>query len=152
TASNEQFSGIKYLVFDHRCGLDELIAILSYTPQLYRLSCKQVNEPKKCIVKDALNVILGLIRVFIAKCYAKFETIAMFLTTISPQLEVLRINRCTDVTDLGAYRWERIISQHLLHLNMFKFTYEVHVDEDFETSVGHERLNEFNSLFWMKRR
>ncbi|CAF4806182.1 unnamed protein product [Rotaria sp. Silwood1] len=56
-----------------------------------------------------------------------------------------------DVTYLDANRWERIISQHLHHLSTFEFKYEEPIDEDLEVSVYHERLNEFNSLFWMKR-
>ncbi|CAF0779182.1 unnamed protein product [Rotaria sordida] len=69
----------------------------------------------------------------------------MFLTNVSPQLEVLRIDTFRDVTYLDANRWERIISRHLLHLNIFEFKYEELIDEDLETTIYHERLNEFKS-------
>ncbi|CAF3570438.1 unnamed protein product [Rotaria sp. Silwood1] len=150
-ATTDQFSSIKYLVIDHCCSLNELIDILSYTPQLYRLTCKHVDESKKNIVKDTLNVIFNLTCISIAACYAEFDEVAMFLTTLSPQLELLRISTFRDVTYLDANRWERIISQHLHHLSTFEFKYEEPIDEDLEVSVYHERLNEFNSLFWMKR-
>ncbi|CAF0779165.1 unnamed protein product [Rotaria sordida] len=123
-ANNEQYSGIKYLVIDHCCSLDDLIAILSYTSQLCRLTCYQLDESKKNIVKDALNSILSLTCISIAECSTKFDEIEMFLTNVSSQLEVLRINTLKDVNYLDANRWERIISQHLHHLNIFEFKYE----------------------------
>ncbi|CAF0895501.1 unnamed protein product [Rotaria sordida] len=151
-ANNEQYSGIKYLVIDHCCSLDDLIAILSYTSQLCRLTCYQLEESKKKIVKDALNSILSLTCISIAECSTKFDEIEMFLTNVSSQLEVLRINTLKDVNYLDANRWERIISQHLHHLNIFEFKYEELAREGLEVTVYHERLNEFNSLFWIKRK
>ncbi|CAF2698559.1 unnamed protein product [Rotaria sp. Silwood2] len=147
----EQYSDIKYLVIDHCCSLDMLIAILSCTPQLYRLTCKQVNESVDNIITNALNAIFSLTRISIGSCYAEFDEIELFLINISPQLQVLRISTFRDVTYLDANRWEQIISQHLLHLNVFDFKYEQPIDEDFQASVYHERLNQFNSQFWMKR-
>ncbi|CAF3979589.1 unnamed protein product, partial [Rotaria sordida] len=151
-ANNEQYSSIKYLIIDHCCSLDDLIAILSYTSQLCRLTCYQLDESKKNIVKDALNSILSLTCISIAECSTKFDEIEMFLTNVSSQLEVLRINTLKDVNYLDANRWERIISQHLHHLNIFEFKYEELAREGLEVTVYHERLNEFNSLFWIKRK
>ncbi|CAF3711886.1 unnamed protein product [Rotaria sordida] len=151
-ANNEQYSSIKYLIIDHCCSLDDLIAILSYTSQLCRLTCYQLDESKKNIVKDALNSILSLTCISIAECSTKFDEIEMFLTNVSSQLEVLRINTFKDVNYLDANRWERIISQHLHHLNIFEFKYEELAREGLEVTVYHERLNEFNSLFWIKRK
>ncbi|CAF2842113.1 unnamed protein product [Rotaria sp. Silwood2] len=151
-ASKEKFSGIKYLVIDHCCSVDELIAILSYTPQLHRLTCEEVNESKKNIIEDGLNMIISLTCISIARCNAEFDELETFLTKVSPQLEVLRINSFNDVTYLDANLWEQIISQHLLQLNVFDFKYEEPIDEELEGTICHERLNEFNSLFWIKRK
>ncbi|CAF3979001.1 unnamed protein product [Rotaria sp. Silwood1] len=149
---NEQFSGIKYLVIDHFCTLDEIITILLCTPQLCRLTCKQVDESKKIIVIDALKTIFSLTRISISKCYANCDELEMFLINISPQLQVLRINTFRDVTYLDANRWERIISQHLLYLNIFEFQYEESIYGELEVTDYHESLNKFNSLFWIKRK
>ncbi|CAF4467842.1 unnamed protein product [Rotaria sp. Silwood2] len=146
-AINEQFSSIKYLVIDHCCTLDEIITIFSSTPQLRRLTCKQVEESKKYIVNDVLKMIFNLTRISIAKCYANFDELEMFISKVSLQLQVLRINTFRDVAYLDANRWERIISKHLLYLNIFEFKHEESIDKDFEASVYHEKLNGFNSLF-----
>ncbi|CAF3032480.1 unnamed protein product [Rotaria sp. Silwood2] len=151
-ASNKQLSSIKYLVIDHCCSLNELIAILSHTHQLCRLTCQQVNESNENIVKDTLHMIYSLTRISITKCYAEFDELEMFLTMISPQLEVLRINTFNDVTYLDADRWERIISQFLLHLDLFQFQYKELIDEDFKLTAYHELINHFNSSFWIKRK
>ncbi|CAF1491711.1 unnamed protein product [Rotaria sordida] len=151
-ATNDQFSSIKYLVIDHCCTLDELINIISYTPQLCRLTCEEVNESTKNIVKDTLNTIFSLTHIFIAKCYAQFDELETFLTNVSPQLEVLCINTFKDVNYLDANRWEQIISQYLLYLNTFEFQYEEFIDEDFKASVYHELINHFNSSFWIERK
>ncbi|CAF4370863.1 unnamed protein product [Rotaria sp. Silwood2] len=151
-ATTEQFSSIKDLIIDHCCTLDELIAILSYTPKLCRLTCRQINESKKNILKDTVNVISSLTRISITKCYAEYDELEMFLTKISPQVQVLRINTLKDVTYLDANRWARIISQNLLELNTFEFQYNDLIDEDFKTTVYHELINRFNSSFWIKRK
>ncbi|CAF2573980.1 unnamed protein product [Rotaria sp. Silwood2] len=108
------------MAIDHCCSLDELIAIISYTPQLHRLTCKHIDETKRTIVKNTINAIFSLTFVSIAACYADFDEIKLFLTNISPQLELLRISTFRDITYLNAYRWEQIISQHLHHLNTFE--------------------------------
>ncbi|CAM4834407.1 unnamed protein product [Rotaria magnacalcarata] len=123
---DKQLTTIKYLVIDHCCSLDELIALLSCTHQLCQLTCEQVNESHKNIVKDTLYPILSLTRISIGRCYANFNEIEIFLTKIPSQLEVLRFNSFSDVNYLDANRWERIISQYLQHLNIFEF----HSDRD----------------------
>ncbi|CAF2946768.1 unnamed protein product [Rotaria sp. Silwood2] len=150
-ATNEQFSTIKYLIIDHCCSFDELITILSYTPQLCRLTCEQVNESDDNIVEDALKMICSLKRVSFAKFYAEFDELEMFLRKVSPHLEVLCFNSCNDVTYLDANQWERIISKYLSHLNKLEFKYEESIDEELVTTIYHENLNEFKSLFWIKR-
>ncbi|CAF1246733.1 unnamed protein product [Rotaria sordida] len=100
--------------------------------------------------KDRI-ISLSLANSLLYRFYAEFDELEMFLMKVSPQLEVLRVNSCSDVTYLDANRWERIISKHLLHLNKFEFKYEESIDEELVATVYHERLNEFKSLFWIKR-
>jgi hypothetical protein len=150
--TNNQFSTIQYLAVDHDCTLDEVIMLLSCTPQLCRLTCSRVDEPKKIIPPEAFTTISSLKRISIDMCYAKFDELEMFITKISPQLQVLRINSLNDATYLDADRWERLISQHLLHLDKFEFNYEETIDEDWEITPYHALINRFNSSFWIKRK
>ncbi|CAF2008726.1 unnamed protein product [Rotaria magnacalcarata] len=149
---DKQLTAIKYLVIDHCCSLDELIALFSCTPQLCRLTCEQVNESHKDIVKDTLCPILSLTRISIGRCYAKFNEIEIFLTKISSQLEELRFNSFSDVNYLDANRWERIISQYLQHLNIFEFQYNEIIERYSQTTIDYGRLNQFKSSFWIKQK
>ncbi|CAF1195734.1 unnamed protein product [Adineta steineri] len=46
-ATNTQLSNIQYLVIDHGCDLHELITLLSYTPQIARLTCQKLYASNK---------------------------------------------------------------------------------------------------------
>jgi hypothetical protein len=150
-ASNEQWTRIKYLYIRHCCALDELIVILTYTPQLCRLNCRQVNDSNGVIRKQSLNIRSNLTHIFIDRCSAEFDEMEIFMTKISSHLQVLDITCSRDTAYLDADRWKRIISQYLLHLRIFKFKYEETIDEDLEATLHHEQINRFNSTFWMKR-
>jgi hypothetical protein len=150
-ANNEQWTRIEYLYIHHCCALDELIIILTYTPQLCRLNCRQVNDSNGVIRKQSLNIRSNLTHIFIDRCSAEFDEMEIFMTKIVPHLQVLDITCSRDAAYLDADRWERIISQHLLHLRIFKFKYEEAIDEDLEATLHHEQINRFNSKFWMKR-
>ncbi len=150
-ASNEQLTRIEYLYIHHCCALDELIVILTYTPQLCRLNCTQVNDSNGVIRHQSLNTRSNLTHIFIDRCSADFDEMEIFMTKILSHLQVLDIACSRDTAYLDADRWERIISQYLLHLRIFKFKYEETIDEDLEATLHHEQINRFNSKFWMKR-
>jgi hypothetical protein len=151
-ATSEQFTHIEYLVIDHSCTLGELVTILSYTPQLRRLTCEQVTESNENIIREALHTISSLTNISIARCDAEFDELKFLITRVSPQLQVLRVTGTNDVTYLDADQWERMISQDLLHLRIFELRYEESIDDDMEVTPYHERIHLFNSSFWMKRK
>ncbi len=150
-ASNEQFTRIEYLYIHHCCAIDELIIILTYTPQLCRLNCIRVNDSNGIIRNQSLNIRSNLTHIFIDKCSAEFDEMEIFMTKIASHLQVLDITCSRDTAYLDADRWERIISEYLLDLRVFKFKYEEVIDEDLEATLHHEQINRFNSTFWMKR-
>jgi len=151
-ATSEQFTHIEYLVIDHSCTLGELVTILSYTPQLRRLTCEQVTESNGNIIREALHTISSLTNISIARCDAEFDDLKFLITRVSPQLQLLRITSTIDVTYLDADQWERIISRHLLHLRVFELRFEETIDDDMEVTLYHERIHLFNSSFWIKRK
>ncbi|CAF4701445.1 unnamed protein product [Rotaria socialis] len=151
TTGKHKFSSIRYLVVGHCCSLDDLIAIVSCTPQLSRLTCHEVNRSRTDIAKHVYNTIMSLTKIFITRCYAQFNEMETFLTKIASQVKVLHWNCFRDVTYLDATRWERIISKNLLHLNLFKFQFSINIDENPNSTGSHENRIDFNSLFWTKR-
>ncbi|UJR32579.1 hypothetical protein I4U23_020039 [Adineta vaga] len=151
-ATKNQFTGIEVLVIDHRCTIDELINMLSYTSRLSRLSCSEVNESNKSIIKEALIQISSLKCIRIVLCAADFDELESLITKIAPQLEELHVTCCRDITYLDSDRWKRIVSKDLLKLRTFDFKYEENIDEDLEVTPYHTSINRFNSSFWLKRK
>lgn len=151
-ATNEQISNIKYLVIDHTCTLDELITIISYTPQLQRLTCENVDESNETIQKDKIITIPTLLKISIKRCRVVFDDLETFLTKASPQLQYLRITTSNDASYLDANRWQRIISQNLRDLSVFEFVFQETMNEDFESTIYHEKINDFYSSFWFNKK
>ncbi|CAF4163813.1 unnamed protein product [Adineta steineri] len=152
-ATSTRYSHVEYLVVDHRCTLNELIVILSYTPQLCRLTCREINESnEEDDTKHALSAIFKLTYISIGKCHAKFDELILFITKISRQLQVLHMTSSQDVTYLDADRWQRLISRYLLNLRILEFKYEEFIDDDLEVTLYHERIDRFYSSFWTKRK
>jgi hypothetical protein len=151
-ATNNQFSGIEHLVLGHSCTFNELIAILSYTPRLCRLSCTEVDFSATDNGKRNVITISNLTHISINQYYENFDKLEIFILQKSSQLQVLRIGVRADLTYLDADRWERLISQYLTHLRIFEFRYTEPIDEDLALIQSHELINRFNSSFWIERK
>lgn len=151
-ATNGQFSRIKYLNIDHPCALNDLINILSYTPQLRRLVCEKLDEWDDFVPRSDPLPMSHLTHIFFGKCFIVFDEMEMLITKISPPLKTLCLTCSRDPAYLNADRWERIICKNLTQLHVFNFKYEEAIDGDFEITAHHERILRFNSSFWINRK
>lgn len=97
-ATNGLFSSIVHLVLNHPCGLDELIAILSYTPRLCRLVCRSVYDSIGIGPEIQPIVIPDLTCVSLRRCCVDFDDIQTLIMKVSPRLEVFRLNCCEGST------------------------------------------------------
>jgi hypothetical protein len=146
-ATDKQFSTIEYLIIDHYCTLTELITILSYTPRLSHLICKQRLQSSRFIERQVLSQISNLTHISI-HCCLWFDELEILIKNISSQLQELRIGTYRDSAYLDADRWEQLITQFMPRLRLFKFKYIQKIIEDLHVTPYHARINRFNSLFW----
>jgi hypothetical protein len=144
---NKQISKIEHLIIDHPCDLNQLIAMLSCTPDLRHLTCKRTITLDKQIQNKNLRRLSNLTHIFFCECRLEFRDLEKFMEKISSQLRVLYINTSLDSLYLDADRWERIISQHLPLLRTFNFEYK-----DFNLISHNVLVNKFTSSFWIDRR
>lgn len=116
-----EFTNVKYLVIDHRCTLNELMSILSYTPQLRRFSCQNLYRTYSNVKKLAPIKLPNLRYIVLVKCDLTFDEFEMFIRTILSPVELLWISTSNDPADLNAARWEKLISEHISHLRKFYY-------------------------------
>jgi hypothetical protein len=148
-ATNNQFSSIEYLIINHSCSLNDLISILSYTHRLNHLTCRELIRSNENITQKATINLPNLTYISILECYLIFDILEPFIKKISSQLQVLRINTYWYASYLDANRWERLISEYMPYLREFSLQHHEFIDDDFEITENHKRINQFISSFWI---
>lgn len=143
-------SPIEYLIINGVCRLDQLDAILSYTPRLTHLSChslqsnhQRITEPINVTNLKKLSLELGSI---------PFDLLKLFLCKISSRLEVLCISANYQKSYFDAYQWQELISYSMPYLRIFDFQFQSELCENDQKSMEYDLLiQQFNSKFWIER-
>ncbi|CAF2784611.1 unnamed protein product [Rotaria sp. Silwood2] len=151
-AINKEYSCITHLVIDHLCTLNQLIVILSYTPQLRRLSCEKLSESYPNTTRIVPIKLSYVKQILLFRCELEFENFEMFITCISSQVQELWITTSNNPAYLNADRWEILISQHIPYLRKFFFLYHEPIHGVFQLQSHHKLIRRFTSLFWIERR
>ncbi|CAF3670838.1 unnamed protein product [Rotaria sp. Silwood1] len=154
-AMNNQFSPIEYLVIDHYCSLNELTSLLSYTPQLRRLTLHKIksNNDSNIIILSSITLD-NLKSIYLDLCLTKFKELEIFMTIkIFPNLKSLCIVGSKDISFLHACRWKQSILNYFPQLEEFYLIYNDDDDDDDEQNypIYTERPNQFSSSFWIER-
>lgn len=142
---------IEHLVIDHTCTVNDLLTIISYTPRLTKLSCKQTlksnlnNEPMKSVT---LSYLKNLSIPFTHLTFNEFE---VFIKKISSQLQSLLFNTHVESAYLNADRWEYLIEKFIPNLKIFDFAFIEVIENRFEVTPYHKQITRFNSEFWLKK-
>ncbi|CAF1004240.1 unnamed protein product [Rotaria sp. Silwood1] len=148
-ATNQQLTTIKCLILDHFFTFNELSIIISYTPNLRRLHFSHTHERDTTIGSMSSIALTNLTYLSLRLFSLNFHDFEIFIGKIHSKLITLSVNiSFNDITYLDAYRWERLILQHLSQLERFFFQYLDHVDNEHRYFEG---LNQFCSQFWIKR-
>ncbi|CAF4112014.1 unnamed protein product [Rotaria sordida] len=148
-ATNQQLTTIKCLILDHFITFNELSSIISYTPDLRRLHFSHRHERDTTIGSMSSIGLTNLTYLSLRIFSLNFHDFEIFIGKIQSKLITLSVNISpNDITYLDAYRWERLILQHLSQLERFSFQYPDSVDNEHRYFEG---LNQFCSPFWIKR-
>jgi hypothetical protein len=78
----EKLSMIQYLIINHRCNLEELFSIISHTPQLRRLTCRNLSEAQTDLSNTNQITLFNLTHVYIDIVNIGFIDYEMFFNKI----------------------------------------------------------------------
>ncbi|CAF1233529.1 unnamed protein product [Rotaria sp. Silwood1] len=155
-ATNE-FSTVEHLIINHEISIDQLLILLSYVPQLRRLSIGNLKEPKiNRTEKGSINLNY-LTNVSLKLNNVNFNDFEILVTNYFRQIQVLTIAlQCigfygNSIQYLNADRWEQLISTHMLNLRIFDFQLSYRIlDSNRERQEFETLINKFNSTFWIE--
>jgi hypothetical protein len=153
-----EFSSIEQFVMTGKIFLTQIDSLLSYVPQLHRLSFGDlVGNGKSRIHRHSIRL-NHLTDVSLKLNFVSFNDFELLVTDFFRQVQVLRITvhdaqfNITDTEYLNADRWEQLISTHMSNLCIF----DIHCEHDMLSYYSHgtayeTHVNKFKSLFWTKR-
>ncbi len=153
-ATNE-YSPIEYLVIKHQLQFHEVNDLLSYVPQLRRLSLNCISDSsytKTVSSSIVLNHLTHLSLDIYGFLFEQFECIMKNLFHLGQVLHI-RILERNDGTYYDANRWKQLILTSLPYLRIFNISISIsHVrgsDNNIKQYIS--RIDEFNSSFWIER-
>jgi hypothetical protein len=150
-AINERFSTIEYLIINHNCTSQELFSIVRHTPRLRHLTCERLVKSGITIDTNKPVILFNLTHLCLDDCAADFDEFKLFITKVSSQLQVLKIQQYTYEDYLDVDRCQRLIKNYMPHLR--KFDYEYHDIDPFYQGEDfvYMKMNRFISPFWIER-
>jgi len=150
-ATREEYNSIEYLVIDHSCSFDELIILVSYTPQLRQLHVKDSLESMPNIIMMSPTALINLTHLTIFADNFFFDEVELFIKRMNFKLKVFVIRTSNDTSFLHADRWEQLIVQYLPYLDEFCLLYQEFVGEKYLYDPYHGKQNPFLASFWIQR-
>jgi hypothetical protein len=155
TMATGEVSPIKHLVVTKTVHLNELPALLSYVPQLRRLSLHSLDVSHNKKTNSPSMMLNYLTHVSLDMKSVTFDQLESIIIKLSPQLKMLNISTQYNEAYLNANRWEKLILSHLPHLRTFAFPYINYI----QNSDNHDNhlvykniIHQFSSLFWSERK
>ena len=147
----DEFSPIENLIITTSISIYELNTLLSYVPQLRRLSIylertwsfPQQKRLSMCNQLNHVNLRVDNIR---------FQTLEQMFMEILPSSEVvhltLTVHDASDDAYLNASQWEQLITIYIPNLQIFDLQCDVSMhDENSRLDID----KQFSSSFWIKR-
>ncbi|CAF4295494.1 unnamed protein product [Rotaria sp. Silwood2] len=142
-----KYSSIEHLVINNGCYLHELISLLSYVPQLRRISLYDLYGTFIEQTESHSIVFNYLTHISINKTNITFDELELLIRNHFPQIQSLYFSKNFDDEFLNANRWERVISSYMSQLRIFDFYCTISSFN--QQNLQH--LNHFNSPFWIER-
>ena len=148
SATNE-YSPIERLVIKDDINFHELSVLLSYVPQLHRLSIDHLiasnMQMNVCsIVPDHLT------HVYFNLHDGTFDDFEILIKNFFHQIQVLSISTPWDRSYLDANRWKQLILSYMPHLRVFDIQYYVIINT-IEKEIYANLFDQFYSSFWFDR-
>jgi hypothetical protein len=143
---------LEHLFIDHSCTFNDLSVILSYTPQLRRLSFMESNENAASIQMIIHLIPIHLTYLSVHVSHVTFDEFEIFIRQLPTKLKVLMFSTSLEeIAYIDAHRWERFLQQDLSQLEKFSLQYHERNDDKDESNIYFRETNPFFSSFWLKR-
>ena len=150
---NERPSPIEYLIIKNPVYVHELNTLLSYVPQLRRLSLHLEQDPRRKKTETRPSVCNHLRDLSLRLDKVKFDVFEQMIQEFFWMIEVLHLTRTGEIDAIyfDVNRWERLITSSLSHLRIFDIRYDYPVHEDLVKLARGMQMKEFSIAFWITR-
>ncbi|CAF3801350.1 unnamed protein product, partial [Rotaria sp. Silwood1] len=150
---DDKYSSIETLIINDHIWFDEINDILSYFPNLHRLSIDYLEGIRNKQLKiDSINLI-SLTYVNLKVQCLDFNQFEQLIIGYFQQVESLYLSSRYDVDYLNANRWQQLILNHMKNLKIFDL-YHIDLkrfDNNNSQEIYHDLIDNFVSPFWIKR-
>jgi hypothetical protein len=152
TSDEQRSNTLEHLVVDSYQSPASLYTLLSYTPQLQRLSADWIVHSQALPTKQLIFP-LNLTHLSLSHWFLSFDEFQSLILIIGSQLELLYISLSRDIHCLNAHRWQQLISRHMPRLFKFIFHYGGPMVQNTNGNTDcQELVDQFSSSFWVERK
>ena len=146
-----EYSSITHLIISNDVYCEQLQSILSYVPQLQRLSCHSLCASSNEQINICSTKLNHLTHVYFKLNYGiSFHIFKQLVINIFPTtVQVLRIS--SSVTYIDGNQWKHMILSHLPNLRIFDIQCNFSVINDADLCTIQKQIDQFQSSFWIER-
>ncbi|CAF3736553.1 unnamed protein product [Rotaria sp. Silwood1] len=148
--SINEYSPIEHLIINNDFDIHKLTVLLSYIPQLRRLSLGNLWQ---CSNEQIISCPIKLNHLTHASLNMNniiFDQFEILIKHIFFQLQVLYITATNDKTYLDANRWESLILSYMPYLRIFDIQWEYFPQKNVYTADIF-MIESFRTQFWLER-
>jgi hypothetical protein len=151
--ATHEYSPIEQLVIKHAISINTLHRLLSYIPQLRRLSLDCINEDYHNSRIDQPMTFNNLSHLFLDLTHFSFDEFELLIKNSFPSIQVLHLLVDDRVEYINANRWEQLISSYMPYLRIFDMQCSYRYVRNSTIQRVHEfQLNQFTTSFWYQRK
>ena len=151
--SANKYSPIEHLIITNSVYLRELDRLLSYVPQLRRLSIHSLSSDWYKSTEISLPIPECLTHLSIKGLNLNFDQFEKMIINLFRTIRVLyfTVDGHTSSSYLDADRWKELITSYLPNLRIFDIQFDVLADSADDKASIETKMNEFTSSFWTER-
>ena len=151
--STNEYSPIEHLIITNNVELDGLDSLLSYVPQLRRLSLDSFTHIWLSRIKLCSFVLNSVTHISLKQIDLTFDQFEQIIIDYFPMIQILylTLNCDRDRTYIDANRWKNLIVSHLPNLRVFDIQIEITLNPTHDRFVTENQIAQFTTTFWIER-